>query len=164
MCKDRFLWFRQCRRPSSYTGAVLGQGGMPVVCKDRFLWPRQCRRPSSYTGAVLGHGNMPVVVANSGGASDSAHRPDFGTFPLATVTGTHSANCLSVCSDWCRWSRQCSSLDGLEAWAAHHLDAELRWRFLRALYTGTGPGAVFTGTRLPIIRCIRNASSTEIRH
>ena len=23
--------------------------------------------------------------------------------------------CLSFRSDWCRWSRQCSSLDGLEA-------------------------------------------------
>ena len=35
---------------------------------------------------------------------------------------------------------------------------ELKWGFFRALYTGTGPGAVSTGTRYPIIRCMRRLS------
>ena len=87
---------------------VLGQGDMRVMQRP-FLWPRQCWKLVSYTGAVLGRGDMPVVVANSGNASDSAHCPDFGTFPLATETGTPSANCaVSSCSSSTRLgSRAC---------------------------------------------------------
>ena len=53
-----------------------------------------------------------------------------------------------LCNDRCRGN--C----GVSAVAAHRqgLGAEvdeLRCGFFRALYTGTGPGAVSTGTRLP---------------
>ena len=67
------------------------------------------------------------------GASDSVYRHWWfaSASSCATETSTHSANCattgdstvqflvrltcLSSCSDWCRWSRQCSSLDGFSA-------------------------------------------------
>ena len=45
------------------------------------------------------------------------------------------------------------ALRPLRVWAllgaAHHPDDELMGRLFRALYTGTGPGVVSTGTRLP---------------
>ena len=72
-------------------------------------------------------------VQERGGASDSCHRHWWfaPASRCATETSMHSANCattgdstaqfwvrltcLSLCSDWCRWSRQCSSLDGFSA-------------------------------------------------
>ena len=50
-------------------------------------------------------------------------------------------------SDWCRWSRQCSWM-GL--WFGQLIISMMSFGFfLRAVSTGTGPGAVSTGTRLP---------------
>ena len=42
----------------------------------------------------------------------------------------------------------CLVLSVQELWSSCCAD-KLRWGFLRALYTGTGPEAVSTGTRLP---------------
>ena len=103
-------WFGVRRRSTGSYSALLGStadtstSSVYVVFKDKFYGP-----DSAENCRVLGQGDMPVVVANSGNASDSAHCPDFGTFPLATETGTPSANCaVSSCSSSTRLgSRAC---------------------------------------------------------
>ena len=62
------------------------------------------------------------------------------------------------------WARGCASI----SWFRVGLSAVATlWRWglvFWALRRGAGPGAMSTGDMVPIIRCMRDGSSTEISH
>ena len=110
------------------TSLVFFSSGMCKAGSARYVAPALC-------SLCLSAGPPQWWQYMAGFACDDAHRVS-----LQVLGGAAGA----VPERW--WTSLCSCSDEIQLSV---LTAGMRGRFLRALYTGTVPGAVSTGTRLP---------------
>ena len=105
--------------------------------------------PTTTTNTSHFHERVPIFVTSLSwcrGRFPWSRRP--GKFPSCSWTRWS----ISLCCWWCDFHRCRRGEDSRAptvAGAAHYRGDELRWGFFRALHTGTGQGAVSTGTRVP---------------
>ena len=100
-----------------------------LVTTGAYIGPDSAEIHRDFTRAVLDKAvDMPLVCRNCGGSAVAVHRQVWFTCLIQRLVPMVQTVQLGL--------------------AAHFLDDEL-WVFFRALYTGTGPGVVSTGTRPP---------------